>query len=524
MTEPTDDTGPTDETGPSRDTTPPAPMAPVETRAYVAEVEDVAEPVVKAPRTARGALLVGARVITGVIGIAVAAAAIGAAVLLPLPNHAVAPAFRLVTPVASAQQRICAGPLLRLGDDAGQAATSVSSVGKPAVRYSQTVGTATLAPLASTDSTTGVAPDLLTLPPRSSSSSLPLLSGSQVQAVSSGDLVGLAAAECAEGGSDSWLVGGATDTGRTTLVTLSNPSNVVATVNLSIFSETGPITAAGTDGVVAPPRGQRVLSLAGFAPNITSPVVRVRSRGGQVVAHLQQSIVRTLEPGGVDIVGSSAGPSTLNVIPGLVLSNGAAVAARQAESGFGDLRSIIRLYVPGTDSAKAEITIFPENGSEAATPVRVVVQPGIVTEVPLDSYPDGTYTVTIATDKPLVAGARISTIGTTGRADFAWSASTVSVARRALVTVAPGPTPLLHIANPAQKDATVTLSRSGAADILVAVPAGRSVTQAVDGGASYTVTGFGELALSVSYLGDGQLAAFSVSPAAPASRPIVIYP
>ena len=501
------------------------PSGPAETRVYVTEVEDVAEPVAKPPRTARGAVLVGARILTGLIGVGIAAVTIGAAILVPLPSHQVTPASRLITPVASAQKRVCAGPLLRLGDDAGQAATAVSSVGKPEVRYSQSVGTATLAPLPSTDSTTGVAPDLLTLPPRSTSSSLlPLLSGSQVQAVSSGDLVGLAAAECAEPSSDSWLVGGATVTGRTTLVTLSNPSNVVATVNISIFSETGPVIAAGTDGIVVPPGGQRVLSLAGFAPDVTSPVVRVQSRGGQVVAHLQQSIVRTLEPGGVEIIGASAGPSTLTVIPGLVLSNGTAVAARQAESGFGDLSSIIRLYVPGTDSARAEITIVPENGSEAATPVRVVVQPGIVTEVPLDSYPDGSYTVTIATDKPLVAGARISTVGTTGKTDFAWSTSTTKLSRRALVTVAPGPAPLLHIANPTQKDAVVALAQAGAADIPITVPAGRTVTQTVTGGGNYALTGFDSLALSVSYVGDGTLAAFSVSPSAPASRPIVIYP
>ena len=501
------------------------PTGPLESRAYVAEVEDVAEPVTKEPRTARGAVLVGARILTGLIGIGVAAIAIGAAVLVPLPSYQVPPSSRLITPVASAQQRVCAGPLLRLGDDAGQSATAVSSVGTPAVRYSQSVGTATLAPLASTDSTTDTAPDLLTLPPRSSGSSqLPLLSGSQVQAVSSGDLVGLSAAECAEPSSDSWLVGGATDTGRTTLITLSNPSNVVATVKLSIFSETGPIVAAGTDGIVVPPGGQRVLSLAGFAPNITSPVVHVQSRGGQVVADLQQSIVRTLEPGGVDIIGVSSSPSTLTVIPGLVLSNGTAVAARQAESGFGDLSSIIRLYVPGTDPARAEITIVPEGGTDAGTPVRVVVQPGVVTEVPLDSYPDGSYTVTIASDKPLVAGARTSTVGTTGQSDFAWSTSTTSVAHRALVTIAPGPAPHLHIANPTTKDATVTLAHSGDADITITVPAGRTVSKAVTGGANYTLTGFDSLAVSVSYLGDGQLAAFSLSPSAPASRPIVIYP
>lgn len=499
--------------------------APRETRAYVDEVEDRADPVTKAPRTARGAMLVGARILTGTVGIGVAVVTIGAAVLLPLPSHVVTPASRLVTPVASAQQRVCAGPLLRLGDDAGQAATAISSVGTPAVRYSQTVGKASLKALASTDSSTGVAPDLLTLPPRVTSSSLlPLLSGSQVQAVASGDLVGLAAAECAEGKSDSWLVGGATNTGRTTLVSLSNPSNVIATVNLSIFSETGPVRAAGTEGIVVPPGGQRVLSLAGFAPDVTAPVVRVQSRGGQVVAHLQQSVVRTLEPGGVDIIGPAAPPSTLTVIPGLVISNGVAVAARQAESGFGDLNSIIRLYVPGTLPARAEITIVPENGSESATPVRVVVQPGIVTEVPLDSYPDGSYTVMVATDKPLVAGARISTVGTSGRADFAWSASTVSVSRRALVTVAPGPAPVLHIANPTQKDAVVTLVHAGDADLSVPVPAGRTVSRVVASGGDYSLSHFDALALAVSYLGDGQIADFSVSPSAPASGPILIYP
>ena len=144
--------------------------------------------------------------------------------------------------------------------------------------------------------------------------------------------------------------------------------------------------------------------------------------------------------------------------------------------------------------------------------------------MPLDSYPDGSYTVTIATDKPLVAGARISTIGTTGHTDFAWSAATTSVSHRALVSVAPGPSPVLHIANSTRKDAVVTLVSPAAAAVTITVPAGRAVNQSVTGGASYTLTNFDSLALSLSYLGDGELATFSLSPSAPASRPILIYP
>ncbi|MCU1586465.1 MAG: hypothetical protein JWM49_3021 [Microbacteriaceae bacterium] len=492
---------------------------------YIPEADAVPEVVAREPRTARGAVLVGARIVTGIVGVAVAALAIGAATLVPLPSYTSAPPGVVVTPVASAQQRVCPGPVLRLGDASGQQATVISSVGKPTVRHSQTAGRATLAPLRSTDNTSGVAPELLTLPPHSpSSTAAPILSGSQSQSIDSGDLVGFAAAECAEGSADSWLVGGSTVTGRTTLITLSNPSNVVATVNLTIYSEAGPVSAAGAQGITVAPGGQRVLSLAGFAPDVSAPVVRVQSTGGQVIANLQQSVIRTLEPGGVDIVGPSTAPAKITTIPGIVISNGIAVTARQAESGYGDMRSIIRLYVPGTQPAKAEISIVPENGSEAATPVRVVVQPGVVTEVPLDSYPDANYTVTIASDQPLVGAARISTVSATGQSDFAWFASAPSLPSPALISVAPGPNPVLHIENPTAKEAVVTISSPGQSSAKVTIPAGRSVDQPATADTNYTLSGFAALRATVSYSGDAQLGSFPVSPSAPASQPINIYP
>jgi hypothetical protein len=202
---------------------------------YLPEADAAPAIVPRAPRTARSAVLVGARIVTGAIGVAVAALAIGAASFVPLPSLTSTPPAVVVTPVASAQQRVCPGPLLRLGDESGQTATAISSVGTPQVQHSQTAGRATLAPLPSTDNNSGVAPELLTLPPVTSSGRIPpRLSGSQSQSINSGDLVGFAAAECSEGSADSWLVGGATITGRTTLITLSNPSNVIATENLTI--------------------------------------------------------------------------------------------------------------------------------------------------------------------------------------------------------------------------------------------------------------------------------------------------
>jgi hypothetical protein len=490
------------------------------------ELEVAPEPLLaaKAPRRARGAVVVGVRIVAGTVGVAVAALALAAAALLPIPRHTVGQPSQVVTPVATAQQRVCAGPLLRLGDKTGAGATVVRSVGRPAVRSAQTDGKAEASELAATDNTSGLAPQVLTLPAGSSSSGRPLLAGSQSQSANFEDLVGFASAECSEASSDSWLVGGATSTGRTSLLTLSNPSAVVATVTLSIYAETGVVSAAGTDGIVVPAGSQRVFSLAGFAPNIASPVVHVQSRGGQVVANLQQSTVRTLEPGGLDIVGAASAPSTSNLIPGIVVANSDAVVARQGEPGFSDLGSVIRVFVPGTIAAKARISVVPENGTTGATSVALSVPAGLVTDVPLDTLPDGSYTVTVSSDAPLVAGARVSTVGATGQSDFAWVAAAEPLRDHALVAIAPGPSPLLHLANPTTRAATVTIRVKGEAEATVTVPAGQTVSRPVTASVDYTIGGFNTLAIAVSYAGDAQVGAYTVSASAPASQPLRIYP
>src|SRR5690606_10588399 len=164
-------------------------------------------------------------------------------------------------------------------------------------------------PLSRSDAGTGgtdAAPLLVSTPPGATEGDLAtLISGAQVQQAQVGEFVGLTASSCASATGDSWLPAGSTSVGRTTLITLSNPTEVPATVGLELYDSTGRVSAPGTSGIVVPPDGQRVLSLAGFVPNIPDPVVRVTSLGGQVVANLQQVTVRGLDAGGVDIVARS---------------------------------------------------------------------------------------------------------------------------------------------------------------------------------------------------------------------------
>ncbi len=485
----------------------------------------------RGPRsTGRSAVALGARILTGIVGLAVAIVVVGAASVLPLPSVTTSPPLRTVTPAASAEVRVCAGPLLALGDQSGRDASTATSFGRP--RLTRGTGTgfgaSTDQRLEHTDDRAGAAPDALTSGANGSDTSDSGangdIAGAQSQVAAHGDEVGLAAAECREPTADSWLVGGATDTGRTTLVTLSNPTRVASTVDIAVSDERGSVAAAGARGIIVPPSTERVVSLAAFAPDITSPVVHVQSRGGQIVAGLQQSTVRTLEPGGVDTVGSTAPPSTRLVVPGLVIANSAGTVARQPEPGFADLRTTARLFVPGTAAAKIRITIVADGGKQVGVPATISIPAGKVTEVPLDNLADGSYTVTITSNHPVVGGVRASTAGATGQTDFAWLAAAPALDATARFAVPTGPAPALHLANPGAAARTVTLAPAGGTARTVTVPAHGGVAVPVAAGSSDTLTGARGLFAAISYAGDGQLAGFTLSPPLPASTPVRVYP
>lgn len=475
----------------------------------------------RAPRrfASRG-VIVGARGLIGLIGGSVAATAVIAATVVTGPIHTLTPPAASVAPVPTAQERVCPGPLLRLGDDAGQGATVATSVGDADVVFESSGPGVTAGRLPDTDNPAGIAPLMLVLPPGEPGGQ-PVLAGSQSQSISSGGLFGLATAACAEASGDSWLVGGATDVGRTTLVTISNPSSVDATVALSIYGQSGRVAAPGAEGIVVPPGSQRIISLAAFAPGIIAPVVRVESRGGQVVASLQQSIVRTLAPGGVEIIGDTSAPSRTLVIPGLVVASAGRVAAVQTEPGYADVETAVRILLPGDAPATATVTVTPERGELAPTVFDLELLGGQVGQVALDGLADGSYTVFVQADLPVVAGVRASVVTADGTADFAWLGSPAPLGDRALLAIAPGPSPRLHLANPTDADVTVVVE-SGREPRSIDVPAGRSVSFPVARGDA-AVTGTAGLIANVSYSGDGQLASFGLRTPGPGSTAITVY-
>jgi hypothetical protein len=472
----------------------------------------------------KGAIVITSRVVTGIVGTTVAAATIAAAALLPLPTYVLAPQPVTVTPEPATKQLICPGAVLQLGDTGGQNASVASAIEQPAVTIATSEGSYDTSSLRQRDDApdSAGAPTLVTAP--AAAASTVSIAGAQYQVVDLGDYRGLAAASCATPSSDTWLVGGSTAVGRTTLLTLANPGAVDTTVAIELFSGEGEVDASGLTGIIVPAQGQRVLSLAGFGPGLAQLALHVTSSGGPVAANLQQSIVRGIEPGGVDVIGATAAPNTRAVIPGVVIRDSEALAGRLGEDGYDDLTAALRVFVPGDTDAQARVSFISE-ADEPAAAFDLSLTAGVVTDVPIEGLVDGSYSVVVESSVPVVAAMRASTVAAAktgsvpeGASDVAWFAAATALGDSAFAAVPSTPGASLHLVNVTEESIIVTVG-TGA----VVVEAGASVTVDVTGGESVTLTSAEGIFASVSVQAPGRLASFLLSSAATGEAPVLIY-
>jgi len=492
-------------------------------------------------------LVIGARIASGTMAAGVAALTILVVGLVPFPATQATPRSLTIEPALADQVRVCPGSAVRLGDEFGGAADTAFALGTPAISADVVEGELERLRLTSADAAADAsrAPEVLRVPATDGA----VVGGAQLQDVDAPDFRGLTAAACTEPSGSIWLVGGATTVGRSTLLLLSNPTSVPSQVSLEIFGEEGSVSAPGMTGIDVPAGGQVVLSLAGFAPGVASPVVHVMARGGRVTAELQLAIVRGLDSVGVELVGAGSEPSAALVVPGVRIADSIGTSRASALSDWQDVLPSVRLAVPGDADGTVTVRVVPEGADAEGTTFVVQVKAGTVSDIPLDAgdqegehthgLEDGFYTVFVDADVPVVAGVRTSTAVDVGEeaaaepdalldappSDLAWFGAAPLLTGAALVVVPQGPAPMMSFVNPTADDAEIELaSRAGGVDpVLVTVPAGAATTLAVDAG-SYLVSGSEGLAISVSYADAGMLAAFVISPARPLAGPIVVHP
>ena len=189
---------------------------------------------------------------------------------------------------------------------------------------------------------------------------------------------------------------------------------------------------------------------------------------------------------------------------------------------------MIRLFAPGEGTVTATLAVFAEDGAATGAALDFDFDAGRAIDVPLDGFEaplqDGAYTVRVTTSMPAVASVRATAAGTADAGglaanDFAWFASAPVLTERAQVTIADGPSPVLHLHNLGTAPASVTVG-----DQVVELPAGASAAVPVTAGTTLQLAGFESLAASVSFGSGGLLAGYTVVPPGAVSEPVVVYP
>lgn len=482
------------------------------------------------------ALRAGVTGVTGIVSAGAVALGIAALVTLPLPGFVgTAPALS-IAPVPAIQQRVCPGPLVEV---ISQRTDDISFYSTGKTQYSEESSETNydnfwLDALDNQNDAPSAAPKVITVPPTESAEDPPLLAGNQVEQINTEALAGLAAAACTDPGNDLWLVGGSTEIGRNTLVTLANPTDVTATVTLEVFSEKGYIDAVSSEGIIVQPGEQRIVSLAGYAPDVIAPVVRVMSNGGQVLANLQQSVTRTLAPSGVEWVAPGSGLATQQIIPGVFVAGQAEHDRSEVGNVVSDLEPAIRVVVPGEKDSKVTVTLLSKTGKSVEYSANLKAKK--VVQLPLAGIADGTYTVIITGQEPLVAGIRtiqgtdssatapvVPAAGETG-GDFTWLSSTSFLTDQILIPIPVGPAPTVTFYNPANRTAEVTLSAEGKKDINLKVKAGEMVTTPLNSDTKYTAKGVEGLVGGLTFAGSGIGSFIPLNPANVLGSSITVYP
>ena len=496
----------------------------------------------------------------------VVAGILAAGVVGQLPALGVTRHGFTATPASPPQGLICPGPVVAVGAE-GTTASALSATGRPV----RTSGTTTGSKVTSTPLKRGgvggggTAPRLLSA---ASTVQGGALAGMQVEQVTSGDAAGLAAAACTAPVADAWLPAGATTTGRTSVLLLANPSAAAARVRLQVWTEDGPVQQVGAGEVAVPAGNRRAVSLAGLAPSAGGLVVRVVSTGARIGVALEQRTVRGLESGGVDVVGPAAAPARTQVIPGVRAASAAAVAETEREDDYGDLQPVVRVLLPGRRAADVAITVQPQGGGKPVKLGRRVAA-GTVTDFPIPQLPDGIYSVRVASDRPLVAGARVSVVGdpsastapdasgssggaasgssaapgsdaglvggdgpvqqdsgtagatgsptSTARGiDLAWFTAARPLPASSVVAVGAAPDPQLTLVNPGPAR---TVRLSGATTSTLAVPAGAVLSAPVARGL-VVLEGASGMTAAVTYAGAAAIAGYPVEPADQQARAV----
>ncbi len=311
----------------------------------------------------------------------------------------------------------------------------------------------------------------------------PVAAATSTYTATDGDLRGLAGTGCQAPSGDFWILGASTTVGASAVLTLTNPTGTPATVSLELFGQEGPLEGIGTRGQLVAPGETRRIVLAGLAGNQDQVAVRVRSDGGRVTGVIQQSLLRGLTPGGVELLSPTAAAGVTQVVPGVVVQDAATARRIREQEGYGTAAPALQVLVPGSSDAVLDIKVYgPDGAVDLPGGGVATAAAGSVMSVLLTDLPEGTYTIAVTSDVAVVASARV-TRGIDGEGtpvDFGGAPSAVRLGTDHAMALAEGVDAALVLGAPSGRgEVTLTpVAADGALGdpVVIGIAGGTSVT------------------------------------------------
>lgn len=289
------------------------------------------------------------------------------------------------------------------------------------------------------------------------------LNATQLQAATSPRLNGLLGASCHLPSTELLLIGGDTSTGRETLLLLSNPSSVSATVNLEVFAEGGVVQASGLSGIAVAANATTVVPLSSIIPETRAFSVKVHSRGAAIGAWLQQRTVRGLLYAGADFVSPATEVAKDLTIPG-VLIRGAKDSADliALNNDYSDTKPALRIFNPTNQTATFTAQIFGANAKTFGTVIRETIAANSTKDFDINGLADGDYVAFVKSDQSISAAIRLPRNDKTKKpnTDFTWLQSGSVLSGKQAITVPAAGISKLSLANPSNNPAQIKVNGS----------------------------------------------------------------
>ena len=453
----------------------------------------------------------GARAVTGLLVVAAAASAVVLLGGTALPEVSRAPQPIVVdTTQNTTRSLVCAGSFSVLGADQARPGAAIPT-GVAAVTVSgAATGTTNLQRSEGGEGLPGVIAAPVETP----------LAAAQIQAVTGEQLRGATASACAEPLNEQWLVGGASNLGVSTTLSLGNPGGVPATAEITVYDENGVVDAVQTAGVLVAPGTEQTISLNGYAPDRERFAVRVTSTGAPVTASLGVAHRYGLEAFAVSSVGRQVEAATHLVVPGV--ANASDHERGPNDSGEGDdYPVLVRALAP--DGAATTVRVRAIDAKGGSTELgEIALEPNAVGELSVPVWPQGANAVVLDSDAPVVAGVLGS--ATSGKEhDYEWFEPAPEAAADTPIAAPIVSGGSLVLVNTGEEPATVQItSASGASKARTAtVPAGAAVVSAAPADAVLETSA--PIHAGVRYLQGGDIAGYPVLAPDPREGELTIY-